>query len=86
MNFCKMALSGNCRDCYASSCTAGGRQCNCRRNWRFITATPKDPKIEMLIFRSNISRASRVEGVAQTVADEVDAQHGQHDHHPREQP
>jgi hypothetical protein len=21
------------------------RQCNCRRNWRFITATRKDPKL-----------------------------------------
>ena len=31
------------RDRFPSSCTAGGRQCNCRQNWRYITAIPNEP-------------------------------------------
>jgi hypothetical protein len=38
-----LRLIGNLRDRSPSSCTAGGRQCNCRQNWGCITAIPREP-------------------------------------------
>ena len=34
---------GNRRGSCPSSCTAGGRQCNCRQNWGYVTANPREP-------------------------------------------
>jgi hypothetical protein len=62
-----LRLSGNCRDCYASSCTSGRRQCNCRRNWRFITATRKDPDLLQRLTRALFSRADTSTDSAQVL-------------------
>jgi hypothetical protein len=52
----KIRLSGNCRGSCASSCTAGGRQCNCRQNWWYITPIPMSQRLSAVDYAINDGR------------------------------